>query len=75
MNLSILGNAVRSGVKGTFRVKECKKAAPNVTRSVREEVAARRKKQQKSFSIINIIKTDIENRINEKIVDILGLRF
>lgn len=47
---------------------------PAAVRSVREEVVARRKKQ-KNFSIIDTIKTNIENRITEKLKDILGIRF
>lgn len=45
-----------------------------VVRSVRDEVILRRKKQ-KSFGIIDIIKNNLENKINEKIKDYLGIRF
>ena len=42
--------------------------------SVRAEVLARRKKQ-KDFDLLDMIKTNIENRIAEKLKDILGIRF
>ena len=45
-----------------------------MVRSVRDEVILRRKKQ-KSFGIIDIIKNNLENKINEKIKDYLGIRF
>lgn len=74
MKIGSIGNFLHADAKSLYTVKQIKKAEPSVTRSVREEVLARRKKQ-KSFSVIDMIKTNIENRINEKIVDILDIRF
>ena len=74
MKLSNVGKVILSGSKPTYSVKEIKKAAPSASKSIREEVIARRKKQ-KDFNLINIIKTNIETRITEKIKDILDIRF
>lgn len=72
MKLGSITNVVRSGVKPIYEVKQ--KPQTQVSKSVREEVLARRKRQ-KSFSIIDSIKSDLEYKFNEKIKDILGIRF
>ena len=69
-NVSGVKNVAKK-IASVNRVNEFSKPAP---RSVRDEVIARRKKQ-KDKGIIDIIKNNIENKINEKIKDYLGIRF
>ncbi len=69
-NVSGVKNVAKK-ITSVNKVNEFSKPAP---RSVRDEVIARRKKQ-KSFGIIDIIKNNLENKINEKIKDYLGIRF
>ena len=74
MKLSHVSGIASTGARAVVNVKEMKNITPKPTLSVREEVIARRKKQ-KQFSLIDMIKTNIETKINEKIKDILGIRF
>ena len=69
-NMSGVKNAARN-LASVNRASECPKPA---SRSVRDEVIIRRKKQ-KDKGIFDIIKNNIENKINEKIKDYLGIRF
>lgn len=69
-NVSGVKNVAKK-IASVNRVNEFSKPAP---RSVRDEVIARRK-NQKDKGIIDIIKNNLENKINEKIKDYLGIRF
>ena len=69
-NVSGVKNVAKK-IASVNRVNEFSKPA---SRSVRDEVIARRKKQ-KDKGIIDIIKNNIENKIYEKIKDYLGIRF
>lgn len=70
---NVVGAVPAKGVKSLYK-SASPKPQSQACRSVREEVVARRKRQ-KDFDLINIIKTNIETRLTEKLKDILGIRF